>query len=92
MAQCPGPHSQMVRPFFLVFTYIWPEDVAKISKVSGAPQNVNLAPGNNMARKRNYLLYHFSTTIHLHLASFCFEKKNQVEENECSLNKLLNLK
>ena len=26
---------------FLVFTYIWQEDVAKISKVPGAPRNVN---------------------------------------------------
>ena len=28
---------------FVVFTYIWQEDVAKISKVPGAPRNVNSA-------------------------------------------------
>ena len=32
----------MVR-LFLVFTYIWQEDVAKISEVPGAPRNVNPA-------------------------------------------------
>ena len=43
MAQCQqGPRAQMVR-LFLVFTYIWQEDVAKISKVPGAPRNVNPA-------------------------------------------------
>ena len=31
------------RTFFLVFTYIWQEDVAKILKVPRAPHNVNLA-------------------------------------------------
>ena len=38
----PGPPAQMVR-LFLVFTYIWQEDVAKIPKVPGAPCNVNPA-------------------------------------------------
>ena len=37
MAQCQGPHAQMVR-LFLVFTNIWQEDVAKIPKVQG-PQH-----------------------------------------------------
>ena len=37
-----GPYAQMVR-LFLVFTCIWPEDVAKISKVQKAPRNVNPA-------------------------------------------------
>ena len=27
-------------------------------------------PGNNIFSKRNHLLYHFSITIHLYLASF----------------------
>ena len=34
MAQCQKPRAQMVR-FFLVSTYIWQEDVAKIPKVPG---------------------------------------------------------
>ena len=34
--------AQMVR-LFLVFTYIWQEDVAKIFKVPRAPHNKNLA-------------------------------------------------
>ena len=50
---------------FLVFTYIWLEDVAKASKVLAAL-------GNNMVSfRRNNLLYHFSLgTIQLHLTSF----------------------
>ena len=34
--------AQMVR-LFLVFIYIWQEDVAKIFKVPTAPHNINLA-------------------------------------------------
>ena len=45
MTQCQGTRSQMVR-LFLVFTYIWPEDFAKISKVPRAPINVNSALSN----------------------------------------------
>ena len=37
-----GPRAQMVR-LFLVFTYIWQEDVAKIFKVPMSLRNVNLA-------------------------------------------------
>ena len=37
-----GLHAQMVR-LFLVFTYVWQEDVAKIFKVPRAPHNINLA-------------------------------------------------
>ena len=36
-----GFRAQMVR-LFLVFTYIWQEDVAKIFKVPRAPHNINL--------------------------------------------------
>ena len=64
----PDPYPQMIT-LFLVFTYIWQEDVAKISKISGAPRNV-IRTGNTMVTKRNHLLYHFSTIVHLHLASF----------------------
>ena len=38
----PGPRTQTVR-LFLVFTYIWHEDVVKIPKVPGALCNVNPA-------------------------------------------------
>ena len=38
----PGPRTQMVRLFF-IFTYIWQEDLAKISKLPGAQCNVNPA-------------------------------------------------
>ena len=38
----PGPRAQMIG-LFLVFTYIWPEDVAKIPKVPGTSRNVNPA-------------------------------------------------
>ena len=34
------------------------------------PYTMYIRPGNNMFSKRIHLLYHFSITIHLHLASF----------------------
>ena len=37
-----GPVLDMIR-FFLVLTYIWKEDVEKISKVPMSPRNVNPA-------------------------------------------------
>ena len=39
----PGPRAQMVRLFFIIFTYIWQEDLAKIPKVPGAQRDVNPA-------------------------------------------------
>ena len=51
---------------FLVFIYIWQEDVAKILKVPEAPCNEN----SNVVNKRNHLMYYFLITIHLYLASF----------------------
>ena len=63
MAQCQWPRAHMVK-LFLVFTYIWQEDLAKIFKKPGPWRNVNPAPGY-MFRGRNHLLYHFSITIHL---------------------------
>ena len=41
-AQCQGPRAQIVEPF-LVFTYIWQEDVAKIPYLLGVKRNVNPA-------------------------------------------------
>ena len=38
----PGPRAQMVR-LFLVFTYIWQEDLAKIPKEPGAQRDINPA-------------------------------------------------
>ena len=57
---------------FLVFTYIWQEDVAKIFKVPGAP-------GNNMVNWRNHLLYdfqqeQFTSTL------LVFKRRNIVEK------------
>ena len=43
MAQCQGPRVYNDGKTFLVFTYIWQEDVAKIFKVLGASHNVNPA-------------------------------------------------
>ena len=40
MAQCQGPRVQIAR-LFLSFTHVWQKDVAKISKMPGAPHNVN---------------------------------------------------
>ena len=68
----PEPLAQ-IAGFFLVFTYIWRKDVAEISYVPG-PAQCNSKSGNNMFTKRNHILYHFSITIHLHLASFYAQK------------------
>ena len=38
----PGPRAQMVR-LFLIFTYIWQEDLAKILIVPGAQRDENPA-------------------------------------------------
>ena len=38
----PGPRAQIVG-LFLVFTYIWLKEVAKIRLVPGAPRNLNPA-------------------------------------------------
>ena len=65
----PGARVQMVR-HFLALTYIRKIDVAKIPVVPGAPQ-CKSGPGSNILTNRpNRLLYHFSTTIQLHPASF----------------------
>ena len=42
MALCQKPRAQMVR-LFLIFSYIWQEDVAKLPKVPGALRNINPA-------------------------------------------------
>ena len=55
----PGALRSDGKTLFLVYTYVWQEDVAKISKVPGAPRNVNPGLGNNMVIKRNHLLYAF---------------------------------
>ena len=83
MAQCEGPCAQMVRPF-LVFIYIWLEDIAKLPlnpQVQGASRNVNpaqfgrlLGETNTWLVGVNHLLYHFSITIRLHFASFYSKK------------------
>ena len=39
----PGALRSDGKTLFLVYTYVWLEDVAKISKVPGAPRNVNPA-------------------------------------------------
>ena len=53
-----GFRAQMVR-LFLVFTYIWQEDAAKIFKVPRIPAQYKSGPSNNMLNRRNHLLYHF---------------------------------
>ena len=80
MALCQGSRAQMVT--FFVFTYIWQEDVAKISKALKALHHVNPARANNRVRKRNHhsILYHFSITINLHLASF--SRQNTLKKNQ----------
>ena len=69
----------MVR-IFLVFTYIWQEDFAKIFKVPRAPHNINLAWAITWLVGVIILLYHFKITIHLHLASFYATEKRLARE------------
>ena len=86
-----GFRAQMVR-LFLVFTYIWQEDVAKIFKVSRAPHNINLGRAitwvvgitiyctvlnNNLPPPRQFL------RVKILL--------KKISEGKCSSNKLLNL-
>ena len=40
------------------------------SQSTRGPAYRDFGPDNNMVSRRNHLLYHFSITIHLHLASF----------------------
>ena len=40
-AVTPGALRSDGKTLFLVYTYVWQEDVAKIFKVPGAPRNVN---------------------------------------------------
>ena len=42
MAQCQGPRAQMIR-LYLVFIYIWQEDVAKTPEVPATPRNAKPA-------------------------------------------------
>ena len=82
MVQCQGPHAQMVRRFF-VFTYsIFGRKMLGKSLKSPKPTQCKSGLDNNMVSGRYQLLFHFSMTIHLHLASFYTTKY---------LNKLLNL-
>ena len=78
MAQYQGLRAQMVKTF-LVFTYIWQEDVAKIPEIPRAQDNnileVSWVPGNSIVSRRNQVLFHFlKGTIHLHFASFSATK------------------
>ena len=69
MAHCQGPPVQNDGKTFLVFfTYIWQEDVAKISKVPGTPRNVNLNRAKHWLV--SVLFYHVSAAIHLHFGCF----------------------
>ena len=78
---------------FLVFTYIWQKDVAEISKVPGAPRNVNAARA--ITQSVGITIYctifklQSTSTVPVLSRQNTFEKKNQL--GKCSLNKLLNL-
>ena len=69
MAQCQGSRAQMMQ-ICKIFTYIWQENVAKISEVPGAPRNVNPTSAITSFVGDNHVLYYFSITIHLHIGSF----------------------
>ena len=53
---------------------IWQQDGVKIPKVPAALAQCKSGPVNNMVSERNHLLYYFSLTIQLYLASFFHDK------------------
>ena len=67
----PGPPSQMVR-LFLIFTYIWLEDLAKIPKVLTDPARCKsgLAITWLVGEPSTVPFFNNNSVIHLHLASF----------------------
>ena len=69
MAQCQGPRSQMVRFVCGLHPYLARRFCKNFQSTVG-PTQCKSSPVNNMVSKRNYLLFHFSITIYLHLASF----------------------
>ena len=68
MAQRQGPRFQMIRLIFWSLLN-WQEGIAENFQSTRSPTQCRFDPVSNMVSKRNYLLYHFSITIHLHLAS-----------------------
>ena len=76
------------KTFFLVFTYIWQEDVAKISKMPKATHNINPARAiTGLVMVTIILLYHFSiyrlfiSTLPVFTRPNIFEKKNSARKN-----------
>ena len=64
----PGAQLSDVRTFFSLLLFL--ARFYKNFQSSRGPTQSKSGPFNSMVSKRNYLLYHFSITIHLHLASF----------------------
>ena len=87
-----GPCAQMERHLFSFYLHLAGRCFENPQSTKG-PVQCKSCPSNNMLVSRfNHLLYHFSITILLHLASFT--RKNTFEKNflgKCSLNKLLNM-
>ena len=87
----PAPRAQMVG-LFLVFTCTLAGRCCDNPQSSNGPAQ-RIRPGNKMIGWHNHLLHHFSTTIHLHLAS-SYAKKYFLKKRylgNCSLSKLSNL-
>ena len=56
---------------FLVFTYIWQEDVEKIFKMPGSPHNVNPARAIAwLVGVTNYCIMFQKRFMHIYLAGF----------------------
>ena len=68
MKQCQGPAADS-NTFFWSSSIFGRKMLRKSPKCQGT-HAMYIRPGNNMVGKRNHLLYHFSITIHLHLAGF----------------------
>ena len=65
----PGaPHSDDMT--FYGFHLYFGGRCSENSQSARGPAQCKSGPGNNMVSRRNHLLYHFSITIHHHLASF----------------------
>ena len=71
------------KTFFGLHIYFAKRFYENLQSAKGPSQSKS-GPVNNMVSKRKHLLYHFSITIHIFLASFCATikllKKNQLWE------------
>ena len=68
MAHCQGPALKWLEFFSGLNLYLAGRG-CEIFQSTRGPVQCKSGPGIAMASERNHLMYHFSITVHLHLAS-----------------------